>query len=251
MERRPYEVNKGEADAVYQEWLELLVKLVEQGSNGFEAFAGRLRHAFDAIKIDKSVRKPRVGLVGEIFVRSNQFANDFIVRKLEALGAECSLPPFEEWVDYIDYERKRQYRLEGHWKQYAKQKLSELIQERAADKLRRHFDGALEHFGRELPTSDIIARGSTYLGSEIKGEAILSMGRVVEYAEHGFHGVVNIMPFGCMPGMITASLLHQFRDQNGGLPVLNLIVDGTRDSGQEMRIEAFYHQCSEQMQRRG
>ncbi len=251
LERRPYEVNKGEADAVYQEWLELLVKLVEQDSNGFEAFAGRLRHAFDAIKIDKSVRKPLIGVVGEIFVRSNQFANDFIVRRLEALGAECSLPPFEEWVDYIDYERKQQYRLEGHWKKYAKQKLTELIQERAADKLRRHFDGALEHFGRELPTSEIIALGSTYLGSEIKGEAILSMGRSVEYVEHGFHGVVNIMPFGCMPGMITSSLLHQFRDQNGGLPVLNLVVDGTRDPGQEIRIEAFYHQCSDQMQRRG
>ncbi|MFC1995607.1 acyl-CoA dehydratase activase [Chloroflexota bacterium] len=249
LEKRPYEVNKGEVDVVYQEWLEMLVELVEQGSDGFETFAGRLRDAFDAIKIDKSVRKPRIGLVGEIFVRSNQFANDFVVRKLEALGAECALPPFEEWVDYIDYERKWQYRLDGHWKKYAKQKLTELVQERAADKLRRHFDGSIKYFSRELPISDIIARGSTYLSDEIKGEAILSMGRAVEYVEHDFHGVVNIMPFGCMPGTITSSLLHQFRDKNGGFPMLNLIVDGTRDSGQEIRIEAFYHQCSEQKQR--
>jgi predicted nucleotide-binding protein (sugar kinase/HSP70/actin superfamily) len=102
LERRPYEVNKGEVDAAYHEWLELLVKLVEHGSNGFEAFSGRLRHALEAVRIDRSVSKPRIGLVGEIFVRSNQFSNDFIARKLEALGAECSLPPFEEWLDYID-----------------------------------------------------------------------------------------------------------------------------------------------------
>jgi len=250
-ERRPYEVNKGEADAVYREWLELLVKLVEQRGNGFETFTKHLRHAFDAIKIDKSVRKPCIGLVGEIFVRSNQFSNDFIVRKLEALGAECSLPPMEEWVDYIDYERKRQYRLDRRWKGYAKQKLTELIQERASEKLRRHFDGALEHFSRELPTAEILARGCTYLSDEIRGEAILSMGRAVEYAEHGFNGVVNVMPFGCMPGTIVSSLLHQFRNQHGGLPVFNHVVDGTRDPGQDIRLEAFYHQCCQRMRRLG
>ncbi|MBU2559215.1 MAG: hypothetical protein KJ578_15665, partial [Bacteroidetes bacterium] len=238
-------------DAVYREWLELLVKLVEQGGNGFETFTRRLRHAFDAVKIDKSVRKPRIGLVGEIFVRSNQFSNDFIVGKLEALGAECSLPPMEEWVDYIDFERKRQYRLDRRWKGYAKQKLTELIQERAAEKLRQYFDGALEHFSRELPTSEILARGCTYLSDEIRGEAILSMGRAVEYAEHGFNGVVNVMPFGCMPGTIVSSLLHQFRNQHGGLPIFNHVVDGTRDPGQEIRLEAFYHQSCQRMRRLG
>ena len=251
LERRPYEVNKGEVDAVYQEWLELLVKLVEQGSNGFEAFSGRLRHALEAVRIDKSVSKPRIGLVGEIFVRSNQFTNDFIARKLEALGAECSLPPFEEWLDYIDYQRKRRYRIAWQWKGYAKQKLTELIQERAAEQLRRQFDGAIEHFSRELPTSEILARGVTYLSAELEGEAILSMGRAVEYAEHGFNGVVNVMPFGCMPGTIVSSLLYQFRNQHSGLPVFNLVVDGIRDSGQDVRLEAFYHQCCEHKRRFG
>jgi len=248
-ERRPYEVNKGEADAAHQQWLELLVRIVEQGGDGFEAFARRLRDAFDTIKIDKSVRKPRIGLVGEIFTRDNEFANDFIVRKLEALGAKCSLPPFEEWLDYIDYERKLQYRLNRQWKRYAKQKLTELIQGRVTEKLRRHFDGALEHFGRELPASEIVARGNTYLIDGTGGEAILSMGRAVEYAEHHFNGVVNVIPFGCMPGTIASSLLHQFRDKNGGFPVFNLVVDGTRNPGQEIRLEAFYHQCCEHMRR--
>ena len=248
-ERRPYEVNQGEANAVYQEWLELLVKLVEQGGHDFETFTNRVRHAFEAIKIDKSIPKPHIGLVGEIFVRSNQFTNDFIISKLEALGAECSLPPMEEWLDYIDYERKRQYRLDSRWKEYIKQRLTELIQERAAELLKRQFDGAIEHFGRELPTSEILARGCTYLSDEIRGEAILSMGRAVEYAEHGFHGVVNVMPFGCMPGIIVSSLLHQFRNKHGGLPVFNLVVDGIKDPGQEIRLEAFYHQCCEYMRR--
>jgi len=250
LERRPYEVNKGETDTVYQEWLELLLRLIEQGEDGFGEFSQRVRYAFEAVKIDKSVIKPKIGIIGEIFVRSNPFVNDFIVRKLEALGAQCSLPSFEEWLDYIDYQRKRRFWLgiEGTWKDYAKQKLIELIQEREAEKLRKKFDGAIEHFARELPTSEIIKRGCAYLSREIEGEAILSMGRAVEYAEHGFNGIVNIMPFGCMPGTVTSALLHQFRDQHS-LPVFNLVVDGTKDPGLDIRLEAFYHQSCEHRQR--
>ncbi len=250
LERRPYEVSQGETDAAYREGLELLVKQVEQGSDGFEPFARHAMDAFKAVRIDQSTPKPRIGIVGEIFVRSNQFANDFVIRKLETLGAQCSLPPLEEWLDYIDYQRQRRsrLRLEGGWMSLAKQKLREFVQERAAEPLRRQFDGAIEHFARELPTSEILNRGCTYLNPAVEGEAVLSMGRAVEYAEHGFDGVVNVIPFGCMPGTIASMLLHQLR-QDHDLPVFNLVVDGSKDPGQDIRLEAFFHQCREHMNR--
>jgi len=248
LERRPHEVNKGETDALYHEWLMLLVKQVEQNSNGFEQFAHRVRDAFQTIKIDKGTPKPIMGIIGEIFVRSNEFANDFIVRKLEALGAQCALPPLEEWLDYIDYQRRRRswLRIEGNRREWAKQKLTEFVQEGTAEPLRKTFDNTIEHFAREVPTTQVLNHGCAYLSREIEGEAILSMGRAVEYAEHGFNGIVNVIPFGCMPGTVTSMLLHQFHHDHG-LPVFNLIVDGTKDPGQDIRLEAFFHQCCEHM----
>ncbi|MFC2068759.1 acyl-CoA dehydratase activase [Chloroflexota bacterium] len=247
LERRPYEVNKGETDAVYNEWLNLLVMLTEQ-DNRFEPFAYKVKTAFNEVKIDRSVARPRVGIVGEIFVRSNQFANDFVVRKLEALGAQCALPPLEEWLDYIDYQRKRRnrFRIEGGWWDWAKQKLTEMAQERVAEAIRRQVDGAVENFARELPTSAILERGRVYLSPAVEGEAVLSMGRSVEYAEHGFNGIVNIIPFGCMPGNIASMLLHQFR-RDYDLPVFTLMVEGTKSPGQDIRLEAFIQQCYEHM----
>ncbi len=249
LERRPYEVNEGETDAVYQEWLDLLVKLVGQDGNTLKAFSRQVRGAFEAVKADKNTAKPRIGIVGEIFVRSNQFANDFLVRKLEALGAQCAVPPLEEWLDYIDHQRKFRNRrhIEGGWRDWAKQKLTEIVQESVAEPLRKQFDSAIGQFTRELPTQAILDRGHTYLTPAVEGEAILSMGRVVEYAEHGFNGIVNIIPFGCMPGTIVSLLLHQFRHDHG-LPVLNVVVEGTKDSSQDIRFEAFIHQCYEHMQ---
>jgi predicted nucleotide-binding protein (sugar kinase/HSP70/actin superfamily) len=251
LERRPYEVNRGDTDAVYQEWLDSLIKLVGQDGRTMTAFSGQARDAFEGVKIDKSMPKPRIGIVGEIFVRSNPFANDHLIRRLEALGFQCGVPPLEEWLDYIDHQRKRRNRLhlEGGWRDWARQKLTELVQEGVAEPLRKQFDPSIELFKRELPTQKILDRGHTYLTPAVEGEAILSMGRVVEYAEHGFDGIVNIIPFGCMPGTIVSLLLHQFR-QDHGLPVLNVVVEGTKDPSQDIRFEAFYHQCWEQMQRR-
>ncbi len=250
MERRPYELNKGETDAVYQEWLESLIKLTEQDGDGFKPFSRRVRDAFEAVEVGKSTSRPRIGLVGEIFARSNQFANGFIVHRLETLGAQCALPPMEEWLDYIDHQRKRRNKLhlEGGWRDWAKQKISEIVQERAAEPLRKQFDGVIEHFARELPTQEILNRGHAYLSPAVEGEAILSMGRAVEYAEHGFNGILNIIPFGCMPGIIVSMLLLQF-GRDYGLPVLTLSVDGSKDSGQDIRLEAFFHQCCEHMYR--
>jgi predicted CoA-substrate-specific enzyme activase len=246
LERRPYEVNRGETDAVYKECLDLLVKAVGQDGDAMKRLSKRIRDAFAAVKIDTSTPKPRLGIVGEIFVRSNPFANDFLIRQLEALGAQCAVPPLEEWLDYIDHQRKRRsrLRLEGGWKDWARQKLTELVQEGVAEPLRKQFDDAIELFTRELPTQAILNRGRTYLTPAVEGEAILSMGRIVEYAEHGFDGIVNIIPFGCMPGTIVSLLLHQFR-QDHGLPFLTVSVEGTKDTTQNIRLEAFVHQCRE------
>ena len=250
LERRPYEVNKGEIDAIYREYLTKLIEKTGQDSSVLKAFSREVSDSFNDVKIDKSVPKPRVGIVGEIFVRSNYFANDRLVSKLEALGAQVGIPPLEEWLDYIDHQRKRRNRLhlEGGWGDWTKQKLTEIVQESVAEPLRKQFDGSIELFKRELSTQEIIDRGKNYLTPAVEGEAILSMGRVVEYAEHGFDGLVNIIPFGCMPGTIVSLLLHQFR-HDYGLPVLNVIVEGTKDPSEDLRFNAFIEQCTEHMLR--
>jgi predicted CoA-substrate-specific enzyme activase len=248
LEKRPYEVNEGDTDTVYREYLDRLVEKVGQDGDKLKEFSRQVRGTFESVKIDRSHPKPRIGIVGEIFVRSNEFANDLLVERLEALGGQCGVPPIEEWLDYIDHQRKHRNRLhlEGGWRDWTRQKLTEIVQEHVAEPIRKEFDSSIESFTRELPTQQIIDRGKTYLTPAVEGEAILSMGRVVEYAEHGFDGIVNIIPFGCMPGTIVSLLLHQFR-HDYGLPVLNVVVEGTKDPSRDIRFEAFIQQAREHM----
>jgi predicted nucleotide-binding protein (sugar kinase/HSP70/actin superfamily) len=97
-ERRPYEVHRGETDRIYREALQELVETAERRGDCL-AVAARIRQRLEAVETDCAITRPIIGVVGEIYVRSNEFANGFLVRKLEALGAQVVLPTLQEWLN--------------------------------------------------------------------------------------------------------------------------------------------------------
>ncbi|MFW2331575.1 MAG: CoA activase, partial [Nitrospinota bacterium] len=75
-------------------------------------------------------------------------------------------------------------------------------------------------------------------------EAVLSIGKAVEYAQNNISGVVNIMPFSCMPGSIVAGMSDKIRSDYDNIPWLNLYFDGVDESGTQTRLEAFMYQAN-------
>ena len=62
-------------------------------------------------------------------------------------------------------------------------------------------------------------------------------------ARHGVSGIVNVLPFSCMPGMIVMSMAHKLRDRMGGVPWLDVAFDGQRETNLHTRLGAFMHQA--------
>ena len=48
-----------------------------------------------------------MGIVGEIYIRSNRFSNNDLVRKVEEFGGEAWLAPITEWINYVNYMGKK------------------------------------------------------------------------------------------------------------------------------------------------
>ena len=114
---RPVEARQGAAQEIYRRHFTRLVGHIEKAAAGdlstpqalWQAATGRffgirrlLQEAaadFAAIRTEKVV--PTVALVGEIYVRLDPFANDFLVEKLEARGLRVKLAPFTEWLEYL------------------------------------------------------------------------------------------------------------------------------------------------------
>ncbi|HUU09670.1 MAG TPA: acyl-CoA dehydratase activase [Phycisphaerae bacterium] len=247
-ETRPYETHKGECDQLYEQYLRRCEKVIE-GRGDLAVLAREARSTFEAIAVDRSRPRPRIGIVGEVFVRCNQFTNNFMVRKIEALGGEAILPPFEEWINYIGWSRKTDARIEGNWKRLIVEKITDFVQVREKRKVLRGFQGAVRHFFDEPPSDDVIAMGLPYLDPAIRGEPILSMGRCMEYVHDGCDGVVNLHPFNCMPGTIVNALLTKFQKEHD-MPVLKVAYDGLEQATEMVRIEAFMHQCRERYEAR-
>ncbi|MFO8007657.1 MAG: acyl-CoA dehydratase activase [Candidatus Brocadiia bacterium] len=248
-ETRPYEVNEGETDRVYEQSLRELEDVAEQEGD-YYATARRIRRRFEAIPTDGTDHRPLIGVVGEIYVRSNEFANNFLVRRLESHGAQVVLPTLQEWMNYIAHERRELCQRQGQWFGLLKEWLIELVARWDEGKAARVFEGALEQFPRETAAAEVIRLGSRYLDPSVKGEAILSMGRAVEYAHHGLDGVVNVAPFGCMPGALVNGLLERFRREHDGMPVLKMAFDGAESTTEETLLEAFVHQARQHMDSR-
>ncbi len=87
-----------------------------------------------------------------------------------------------------------------------------------------------------------IGAASPYLHDSFEGEAILTVGKAVEYYHDGFSGVINVMPFTCMPGTIVNALLKRCREDLDQIPVITFSYDGQRQSNIDTRLEAFLYQ---------
>ena len=71
---------------------------------------------------------------------------------------------------------------------------------------------------------------------EFGGEAILTIGRARLFAAHGARLIVNVAPFGCMPGTLTSALCRELQTRIG-VPVVSLFYDG--EQGVNDRLAVF------------
>ena len=229
------------SDLAYKASLADLVTALEAGQN-LAPVMNRARERFEAA-VDPAVPsglRPRVGLVGEIYARYNDFANEGLVRRLEELGAEVMLPPFTEWVLYLNFLMTMRARRAGDLKKRLAAGAVGWLQKREMKKLAAPWQGFF--LAAEPPISEMIGRAEKFIHPSFQGEAILSLGKGLEFFHHRAAGLVNIMPFTCMPGMVVGGLTQSLRAACRGLPSLNLSFDGQSQTNTQARLEAFMGQ---------
>ncbi|HOW51878.1 MAG TPA: acyl-CoA dehydratase activase [bacterium] len=223
---RPYETTKGDTDELFEKSLTLLENELAAGRDLRRVFPGIVD---DFAKIPRShEQRPLVGVVGEIYVRSNRFANGDLIRVIEQNGGEAWLSPIHEWISYTMYmqsfmAKQQGVSLFGQGESLVKNLYFGQIEKsyyRAAHRLLsdRH----------EPPMKEVMEEGMKYLPVDFSGEAIITVGRTILFARQGAKMVVNAAPFGCMPGTITGSIFLELKDALG-IPIVSQFYDGDLD----------------------
>jgi predicted CoA-substrate-specific enzyme activase len=255
---RPFAAAPHQAQQVYDRSIKQWTQAVENRADFsvmrrlMESIAGD----FAAIKLDDSTQKPMIGIVGEIYVRSHPFANSNLIARLEELGAVCDLASLAEWIYYTNFTRGRSARRGGQYRDWFTNVFQDYVQRRIektlAEPLERMLgkSGLRSRFGQvglaEGPMDHVIELAAPYLHHSFEGEAILSVGKTIEYYHQGFGGVVNAMPFSCMPSTVVSTQTMRISADCADMPILNLSFDGQEDSTLTTRLEAFVEQVRSQ-----
>jgi predicted nucleotide-binding protein (sugar kinase/HSP70/actin superfamily) len=224
----PYERERGEADALFARWSSRLASALEAG-DPLPPLAAALRADFLAVRREPG-RRPLVGIVGEIYVRNNRFTNQDLVRRIEQAGGEAWLTPMTEWFRYLAYmEQWVPRHRHGTWKGVVPALLQGLWLAHDEKAWLGHVSPLLDD-RHEPPLRTVLREGARHLPVDFEGEAILTLGRAVEFMRSGAALVVNCAPFGCMPGTLTASILQALAARHG-VPVASLFFDGEHEVG--------------------
>jgi len=242
-EIRPVEVIKGESERVYRGSIEAVAQAIEMGNNGIANVLHDSVGQFLRIGRNET-RKPIVGVVGEIYVRCNRFSNNDVIRKVEELGGQVWFAPVTEWISYINYFSKRRDSVRKvSMSDVFRTSLTEYIQGREERRLEEPFEGLIR-YGEEPRVETVIEKASPYVHVSFEGEAILSVGKAIDFIDKGASGIINVMPFTCMPGTITSAILRLVQKKYN-VPIINLSYDGQGLTNITTRLEAFMYQVRE------
>ncbi len=252
---RPYEVTPGTTDRIFEEAMKWGIDAIEAGGGlKLVKAAKKAARAFREIK-RRNENRPLIGIVGEIFVRTHKESNQNLIKELERLGCETYTSSVAEWIEYTTHtgveESKAALKLKKNLNNFSEatkfwltskyqRMVGKFISHPFKDILSNRFDHTTEHILHE--TNDIFS-------NHINGEAILSIGGALAFAKEGFNGVVNAMPFTCMPSTVASAILKVHMRNKA--PFVDMIYDGTIIPNRETNLATFAFQAKQSLEKKG
>jgi len=267
---RPYERSEGITDAfILQARMRLSESFAKHSSTGnLTPILLDLEEIVKQAKglIDPSIpRKPLIGVVGEIYVRTHVKSNQDTIRVLERYGAEAVNASLGEWINYTTYDQVRMARiaLRLHLKslqlkeikkdllKYLKFGLTLLyqyMQQRKVYRMVRNYIDVIED--HKIGHLDRVLIKNNAFSFEVGTEACLSISSALVLARHGYNGIVNIFPFTCMPSNLTASIAKPLMAKLN-VPYIDVSYDGSFQPGREAALRTFMYQASQHCKAHG
>lgn len=220
---RPYEAKPGSANELHEAWKKKVIAFITQNKmlshRKFKQMCREIIRDFDNLpRID--VKKPRVGVVGEILVKFHPAANNYLVDLLESEGAEAVVPDLTDFLLYcfhntgfkadnlgMSQKSKRNGKLGIHF--------FEWLRGAARDEFEksRHFDAPAHIEDLAKRARDIVSEGNQ------TGEGWFLTGEMLELIECGVPNIVCAQPFACLPNHVVGKgvikeLRHRYPQSN-------------------------------------
>ncbi len=222
---RPYEAIPGSTDELHEKWKERIIEFITKDGyvshSKYKKMCRDIIRDFDTLPI-RNIKKPRVGIVGEILVKFLPAANNHLADLLEQEGAEPVVPDLTDFLLYCFYNNNFKEENLGMSK---KSKTISNYGIKFFEWLRKEARKAFEESERFEPPAHIedlakAAESVVSIGNQT-GEGWFLTGEMLELIESGASNIVCIQPFGCLPNHIVGKgVIKKLRHMN---PTANIV----------------------------
>jgi predicted nucleotide-binding protein (sugar kinase/HSP70/actin superfamily) len=170
---------------------------------------------FDRLPM-RDIKKPKVGVVGEILVKFLPAANNYLVDLLESEGAEAVVPDLTDFLLYCFYNQNFKAEHLGMSRKSARVsnlgiRFFEWLRSAARDEFEKseHFDPPAHIETLAKYASEIVSQGNQ------TGEGWFLTGEMLELIHTGTNNIVCTQPFACLPNHVVGKgvikkLRHQY-----------------------------------------
>ena len=237
---RPYEAVAGSAQRLCDDWsARCRDSLVRPSLVRYGRTIRAMIRDFDALPL-AGMRKPRVGVVGEILVKFHPTANNGIVELIESEGAEAVVPDLTDFLLYATHGGQFRRRslagsLRGALLSRAAIAIMEMFrwpQKRALSRSTRF------HAPSTIYTLAEGVNGIVQLGN-VTGEGWFLTAEMVELIHEGVDAIACIQPFACLPNHVTGKgMIRELRRRHPGVTVAAIDYDpGASEVNQLNRLK--------------
>lgn len=197
---RPYECKSGSTNMAWKEVLDIIDKI--ETTEDLEKSKLNIDEVIAGVRINpvEEKYKLKIGIIGEIYVVLESFTNMEMEQKLGALGCEVRRSQYlSDWIDF----------------------------------------NMIPHFISHPHEAVVRDMGKEFFPIPIGGHAQENMGWIKQFHEWGYDGVVHLLPFGCLPELMSQSIIPTI-SKNYNMPIISFSLDEQSGLANNMtRLEAF------------
>ncbi len=225
---RPYERDKGQTDRLIADALRRLHRCIAGGGKKDDVFADIVTD-FTRIPLQEGYEpRPKVALLGDMYVQDNDIFNQQVIADLESYGAEVVTAPVTFAVRLMAAKDTYDLNKDGHFLSLLQKKI--LVE--AAELYDRHYHQSANRILNEAPLAydqplpDLLARYNLSLKHE--GETAQNVLKVFSLLKSypDLRLFVHVNPIFCCPGLVSEAIFKTV-EKDTGVPIVSITYDGT------------------------
>lgn len=216
----------------YEEWEKILLALAHVSTKKLYKQLGLTTQRLSKIPLKMPLSRAKiVSLIGEVYVRRDQFSKLDLIDRLAEKGFVVKIAPVSEYIYYCNYLIKKHNKgIRIPLADRIKVHLSDKLQLRIERKIKRILaQSHLIHYDL-TDVEKTIGHSLHLVNDNLIGEGILTVGSALrEIVDHSC-GIISIGPFACMPSRFAESILN-----------IEMNIHGKARSSKGFQIEHYKH----------